>query len=107
MQEPFNIRCSSDREIPKQYKQIGPRHGWGNEYLRVVKLTRDKPFTGAAQMRKCMALSGPVRENVSCTIYEQRPHACINYAPGSPSCVLARKWASLEDPEDLYHLGRS
>jgi Fe-S-cluster containining protein len=38
----------------------------------------------------CVALEGEVGEEVSCTIYENRPRACRNFQAGSMACEMAR-----------------
>jgi len=39
---------------------------------------------------RCVALSGVIGTNVSCTIYEKRSSACRNFEEGSEACAQAR-----------------
>lgn len=106
-QEPFNINAGSDTQINPKLIQIGPRgHRGSNRYLRITRL-KDRQFTGGAEFKKCAALQGSLRNNVSCSVYAVRPECCSNYDPGSPACIESRRWASMEDPEDLFWVGRS
>jgi Fe-S-cluster containining protein len=43
----------------------------------------------------CTALDGLVKEECSCGIYEARPRACREFAPGSEVCIAAREEAGL------------
>lgn len=45
--------------------------------------------TGSAPIR-CVALSGTVGQQVTCTIYTQRPRPCDELAEGSYGCHKAR-----------------
>ena len=109
-QSPFGIGTGPTEEgIPTRWVQVGPHKPENNEfnkYLRIVPL-KDRQFTGTQSFNRCVALEGKVRQSVTCVIYENRPPCCRNFDPGSPACIESRRWASMEDPEDLLWMGRS
>lgn len=47
--------------------------------------------------KKCIALEGHVGVAVNCTVYEKRPPVCVDFLPGSDSCLKARRWAKIEE----------
>ena len=47
---------------------------------------------------QCAALSGVVGERVRCVIYTRRPQPCRDCAPGSQSCLVARRARGLPVP---------
>jgi Fe-S-cluster containining protein len=105
-QEPFNIHALN-ADLPRKLVQIGPVDRYGsNRYLRISEV-KDRRFTGGREFKKCAALKGALRHDVRCSVYDNRPPCCSNYAPGSPACIASRAWASMEDPEDINHLGHS
>lgn len=44
----------------------------------------------AADGKRCVALDGPLGQ-VGCTIYDDRPGLCREFASGSPDCLEARR----------------
>jgi Fe-S-cluster containining protein len=94
------------RQPPKRFIQIGPRTRTaaspGSEAVEVSAYLRTMPDKVWEGFARCAALDGVQGVNVSCSIYEQRPHACSDYQPGSPDCLKVRKWAGLEPLDDGY-----
>lgn len=52
-------------------------------------LREDYPLMKTTNGR-CVALNGDVGCNVSCSIYQNRPDACMKFAAGSELCKEAR-----------------
>ena len=42
---------------------------------------------------RCIALSGTLGRNVTCSIYDDRPSACRSFEPGSDACIRLRERA--------------
>ena len=42
---------------------------------------------------RCIALSGTVGKDVSCSVYDIRPNVCRNFEPGTDVCDYARQLA--------------
>ncbi len=84
--------CAYDREWP------------------IVEPTDDVPpelvERGAMRFRggRCVALQGEVGGCVGCTIYERRPAVCRDCAPGSISCLIARRHHGLPIPQERSSL---
>lgn len=109
-QRPFGIGTGySEVGIPKRWVQVGPHQDCNNgqnRYLRIVP-NQDKVFNGHQHFNRCIALQGKARQNVSCSIYSNRPKCCSNFDPGSLACIASREWADMEHPYSIMHLGRS
>lgn len=52
----------------------------------------------------CQSLAGKIGENVSCTIYENRPRICRNFEAGSDKCHAVRRSYGLEPPLGLMEM---
>jgi len=57
-----------------------------------MKGTEQKPV-------HCVALTGTVGKEVSCSIYEQRSSTCREFEAGSEDCYKARSHHGLSNPE--------
>lgn len=49
---------------------------------------------------RCSALKGELGACVGCVIYPRRPQVCRDCAPGSVSCLVARRAHGLPVPEE-------
>jgi Fe-S-cluster containining protein len=105
---PFGIAVDPMTVAPRKLVQIGPAKRdcypiGTTQYIRIKPLK----LKGWKGLNACAALHGTLRVNVSCSIYQGRPTCCQRFDPGSPACIASRDWASMEQPEDIYCLGRS
>lgn len=50
---------------------------------------------------RCTALEGTIGCQVSCSIYEQRPLVCREFAAGSEDCLMVRRELKLDLPYTL------
>jgi Fe-S-cluster containining protein len=47
-------------------------------------------------LARCVALEGEPGHSVSCSIYDERPHACRGFEAGGELCLRVRTWAATE-----------
>jgi Fe-S-cluster containining protein len=76
--------CSFKWSWPILRKDRSDSVGIPKEMLR-----EDYPLMKTTNGR-CVALNGDVGCNVSCSIYQNRPDACMKFAAGSELCKEAR-----------------
>jgi Fe-S-cluster containining protein len=70
---------------------------WQNAPDEII--TKDEMVMRTKQLNgfpACVALDGTPTKDVKCTIYAERPEQCRLFMPGSNMCLVARRWAGLE-----------
>lgn len=65
------------------------------------------PNVDAADGGRCSQLAGTMGEQVTCSIYEQRPEACRSFEPGSAACRDARVLRGVDALHPLAQLVRA
>ncbi len=68
----------------------------GDERVPIPVRSRDGMRLGEAADGRCIALTGRIGIDVSCSVYDQRPKMCRAFAPESEHCKRLRRHMGLE-----------
>jgi Fe-S-cluster containining protein len=79
-------------DLAVQTNRYGPIR-YEDPHWALLTKTQTQP---EAEYTVCKALSGPVGKDCSCSIYDSRPKACIDFQPGSLYCQAAREEIGLD-----------
>lgn len=81
-------------EVSDEDARCLSRH-WRGRLVVVSGSTRALPTRETADGTPCAALRGRLGVSVRCSIYDSRPDACVDFAPGSNRCRDARRDAGV------------